>query len=372
MWSPDPGQVAASEGRAPGVDDVWLTTSRLVLRRPRADDLDDYIRLHTDPRTYRHKPASMPSPARCEERLAHDLASWQGEGVGYVAVQARDSGRVIGWAGLRVERDYGPAHLNLYFRLGAESHGLGYGREIARALVAWAAEHRPDLPVTAMVAPVNAASLATCRAAGLFEVGRRVHPLYPDDEPDVLLALPAVRAVRHLDEELREELLDLWVAVNASGGAVGFVGSAPRQQVAARLDAHAASLVAGESVLGVMRDPDGVLRGMGFWHRVDRLPLSRTATLLRCMVDPKVRGRNLGRVLVAGLVAVVRAELPDVEVLRLDYRSGTGVGRLYESCRWSEVGRIPRSLWLGGDDYRDDVEMARRVDGGPLVFDGRH
>jgi RimJ/RimL family protein N-acetyltransferase/ribosomal protein S18 acetylase RimI-like enzyme len=354
-----------------GTGDVWLTTSRLVLRRPRADDLEDYVRLHTDPHTYRHKPASMPSPARCRERLAHDLAGWEQEGIGYVAVLARDSGRVIGWAGLRVERDYGPPHLNLYFRLGAESHGLGYGRELARALVGWAAEHRPDLPVTAMVAPVNAASLATCRAAGLFEIGRRTHPLYPDDEPDVLLELPSLHAVPHVDAELREELLDLWVAVNASGGAVGFVGSAPRDEVAARLDTHLAAVRDDESLLGVMRDPAGVLRGVGFWEHVDRLPLSRTATLKRFMVDPLVQGRNLGRVLLGGLVALVRAERPSVATLQLDYRSGTGVGSFYESCGWVEVGRIPRSLWLGGDDYRDDVVMARRVDAGPLVLDGR-
>lgn len=355
-----------------GPGDVWLTTSRLVLRRPRPDDLDDYVRLHTDPRTYRHKPAAMPSPARCEERLSHDLAAWDSEGIGYVAVLARDSGRVVGWAGLRVEREYGPPHLNLYFRLGAGHHGLGYGREVARALVGWAAEHRPQLPVTAMVAPVNAASLATCRAAGLFEIGRRTHPLFPDDEPDVVLELPSVRAVTHLDAELREELLDLWVAVNDSGGAVGFVGAAPRVEVAALLDTHEAALARGACVLGVMRDPAGVLRGIGFWDHVARLPLSRTATLKRFMVDPAMQGRNLGRVLLGGLVAVARDALPDVELLLLDYRSGTGVGHFYQSCGWTEVGRAPRALWLGGDDYRDSVELARRVDSGPLVADGRH
>ncbi|HET8595030.1 MAG TPA: N-acetyltransferase, partial [Intrasporangium sp.] len=179
------------------------------------------------------------------------------------------------------------------------------------------------------------------------------------------------QAVSHVDAELREELLDLWVAVNAGGGAVGFVGSAPRDEVAARLDAHLATVSAGGSVLGVMRDPGGVLRGVGFWEHVDTLPLARTATLKRFMVDPLVQGRNLGRVLLGGLVALVRGERPSVVTLQLDYRSGTGVGDFYESCGWTEVGRIPRSLWLGGDDYRDDVLMARRVDAGPLVLDGR-
>lgn len=59
-----------------------------------------------------------------------------------------------------------------------------------------------------------------------------------------------------------------------------------------------------------------------------------------------------------------------VQVLRLDYRSGLGLGDFYAACGWVETGRVPSGLWLGGDDYRDDVTMARRVDGGRLTGDG--
>ena len=58
-------------------DAPWLTTERVLLRRPTADDLDDYVRLHSDPRTYAHAPTSMPTPARCRERLSDDLADWE-------------------------------------------------------------------------------------------------------------------------------------------------------------------------------------------------------------------------------------------------------------------------------------------------------
>jgi hypothetical protein len=63
-------------------DGAWVITPRLVLRRPRADDLDEYVRIHTDPRTYAHAPHTMPSPERCRERLAADLEDWETLGVG--------------------------------------------------------------------------------------------------------------------------------------------------------------------------------------------------------------------------------------------------------------------------------------------------
>lgn len=352
--------------------DPWIITRRLVLRRPRPDDLADYVRLHTDPRTYAHKPGAMPTPERCAERLAGDLAQWETEGVAYAAVLLRATGAVVGWAGLRVERDAGSgAHLNLYFRLVHDLIGAGYGREVARALVAWGVEHRPDLPLTAIAAPVNAASLATLRSAGLVEVDRVRHVLHPDDEPDVLHEAPTVTVLRDGDDVPVEEVLDLWVRVNDAGGAVGFVAGAPRAEVRTALDAHLAGLASGTSLLVLLRDPDGTVRGLGFWEHSGRLPFEHVARLKRLMVDPDLRGRNLGRLLLAGLVGAARRDLPGVGLLRLDYRSGLGLGDFYASCGWVEVGRIPGGLWLGGDDYRDDVAMARRTDGRPLVGDGR-
>ena len=68
---------------------TWLTTERVVLRRPQPSDLDDYLRLHSDPRTYAHAPASLPSPERCRERLADDVDDWERDEVGYAAVLDR-------------------------------------------------------------------------------------------------------------------------------------------------------------------------------------------------------------------------------------------------------------------------------------------
>ena len=346
---------------------VWLTTERLLLRPPRAADLDDYIRLHSDPRTYAHSPSSMPNPERCRERLQDDLADWQHDGLGYAVVVDRASGEVIGWAGLR-HKDSDNASLNLYYRLAHDRLGAGLGREISRAVVAWAVEHRPDALVTAMVDAVNTVSMRTAVSAGLVQVGTRQMKGEPDSEPMPYFEAPSVVSVPReaLGAELREAAVDLWVRVNDAGGSVGFLPGAARRDVAAALDRHLDDVDARRSLLCVLREPDGSLLGLGFWEHSRGFPYDHVAGLKRLMVDPAAQGRNLGRILLGGMVGVARRELPWVELLHLDYRDGLGLGDFYARSGWTEVGRVPRGLRLSATDYRDDVAMARRVDGTPL------
>ncbi|HET7397312.1 MAG TPA: GNAT family N-acetyltransferase [Intrasporangium sp.] len=350
--------------------DLWIRTPRLELRPPDPSDLPDYVRLHTDPRTYAHAPHTMPTPERCRERLAGDIAQWASEGLSYAAVVDRATGEVIGWGGLR-EEEQGDRYLNLYYRLAPDRLGRGLGRELARAVVAWGVEHRPQLPLTAVVHQHNAASLATVRGAGLRPVGTLRHHLDPPDAPAMLhFAAPTVRLLDP-DTAPVDELLDLWVRVNDSGGAVGFVPGASRADVRAALDVHLADAATGRGLAAALVEPDGRLLGLAFWRHDPALPFSHVARLGRLMVDPAARGRNLGRLLLAGMVGLARRELPGVELLELEYRGGLGLGDFYAAAGWTEVGRSPSALWLGGRDYRDAVTMARRVDGGPLAADGR-
>ena len=345
----------------------WLSTPRLVLRRPTLADLDDYLRLHGDPRTYAHSPASMPTPDGCRERLSADLADWERDELGYAAVVDRASGAVIGWAGLR-HKDSDPGSLNLYYRLEFDRLGAGLGLEIARALVAWAVEHRPHAVVTAMVDEANAASRRTAERAGLIACGVRPPRDQPEGEPMLYFEAPRVATVgaSAADDALRDEIVDLWVRVNDAGGSVGFLPGAPPVAVAAALDRHLDDVRGGRSLLCVLRDPAGALRGLGLWEHDRGFPFEHVAGLKRLMVDPATQGRNLGRILLGAMVGVARRELPHVELLRLDYRDGLGLGEFYARAGWTEVGRLPRGLKLTETDYRDDVAMARRVDGLPL------
>ena len=161
-------------------------TEHLLLRRPVPEDLAAFIELHSDPRTYAHAPASMPTPEQCEQRLSSYLLDWEQFGYGYVAVEELSTGRLVGWGGVKPTPD--ETVVNLYYRLAHDALGRGYGRELAQAIMAGAREELPGHTVRATVKRHNHASMATARAAGLVEVGERRHSEDgPDDPPSVIL-----------------------------------------------------------------------------------------------------------------------------------------------------------------------------------------
>ncbi len=343
-------------------------TGPLRLRRPRADDLAEYTLLHTDLRTYAHAPEAMPDALTCRIRLDADLEHWRDHGFGYLAVEESPSGRLAGWGGLR-SYPHQP-DLNLYYRLSPELLGRGYGRLLARALTVSAAEWLPDRAVRASVRRSNPLSLHTSLSAGLVRIGIDERPDNPPGAVSDLLELPRTTAVREVDEDLRATLLDLWVRVNDAGGSVGFPPGASRSDVEPVLGEHLAETRDGRAVLGVLREPDGTVAGFAWWRRRSEPLYAHIATLWRLQVDPERRGRNLGRLLLGGMHALART-MPGVELLRLDYRSGAGLGDFYTRAGWVETGRQPSGLRLGPGAYRDDVAMMRRVDGDPLVGDGQ-
>jgi RimJ/RimL family protein N-acetyltransferase len=148
-----------------------VATERLLLRRPAHDDLRDLHRIHSDPRTWEHRPEGRHgSRAESGRRLAHWLAHWEARGYGYWSVEHR--GRVVGFGGLMLlpgwqRRDA----LNLYYRLEAESWGRGFASEIARAAVRLAARELPELLVVARIREGNDRSVGVAERAGLVRRG---------------------------------------------------------------------------------------------------------------------------------------------------------------------------------------------------------
>lgn len=346
-------------------DTFETETARLRLRRPRPSDLDFHCALHGDPELYTHAPHAMRSR---QENAAHfDEVSrhWDDHGFGYWLVEDRATGQPIGMAGVRRAEGF----LNLYYRFRAEAHGHGYAMEAAREAVALATERLCGMPVRAVVRPGHHASLRTAEAAGLFPAGTTRHADdLPDEEPSVVLEAPRVENTRAVAD--RDEVLDLWCRVNDAGGSVGFRPGAARAEVDEALGRHEQQMASGLAVLGQMRDPGGRLIGLGWWVSAPTPLLAHGVWLYRLMVEPALQGRNLGRVLMAGLHSVARG-LDGVEMTTLDYRSGSGVGEFYARCGYTEVGRIPGAIRVAPGDDRDDVIMTRRLDGRALSPDGR-
>jgi RimJ/RimL family protein N-acetyltransferase len=343
------------------------TTARLRLRRPTSADLPFHLSLHTDARLYAHAPQAMRS--RAENRTVFEgfVQHWDEHRFGYWVVEELATGEPVGMAGVR----HADGYLNLYYRFRHDVHGRGYAGEVAREAVALATEWLPGMPVRAVVRPGHEASLRTAERAGLFLAGTLRHPDdLPHEEPSVVLEAPRVlRVTGSLDVPGRDEVLDLWCRVNDAGGAVGFRPGATREEVDSALVRHEAQMADGQAVLGQLRDPAGQLLGLGWWVASPTPLLAHALWLYRVMVEPNLRGRNLGRVLMAGLHRVAR-ETQGIEMVTLDYRSGTGVGGFYARCGYTEVGRIPGAIRVAPGDDRDDVIMTRRLDGVPLQAHG--
>ena len=347
-----------------------LTTNRLTLRPPSRGDRSLWVGLHRDPSLYEHAAVAMPDSDEAAARGFTDcLDRWESAGFDYGIVVETNTRTGIGVGGLRRLRDeHGEQVLNLYYRLAGAVHGRGLATEAARAWTAHALEWLPDLPVVMKSRAVNQASVRTALASGLQRVGASDDGLEGAPSSTVLRA-PRVEAHDWFTEETRESLLDLWCSVNDHGGAVGFLPGAPRDQVAQALSVHEEGMADGNTTGVLLRGPDHRVVGAGFWV-ADRNPLlGHTRTGYRIMTHPDLRGRNLGRLLMAAMHRVAREQ--NVEVAVLDVRSGLGTTRFYEGCGYVEIGRVPGVIRVAPGDDRDSVLMARRLDDHPMVADGR-
>ncbi|MBQ1041369.1 MULTISPECIES: GNAT family N-acetyltransferase [unclassified Micromonospora] len=160
-----------------------LTTARLRLRRPTRDDVDLIHALHTDSRACAHNPSDLLADrAEAGERFRRWDAHWRRHGFGYWSV-CRDD-RPVGFCGLKLMRLHDSDVLNLFYRLDPAVWGDGVAGEAATAVVAWAAAHRPELPVVARIRPANTASERVARRAGLHRAAHLDTP--GEDGPDLI------------------------------------------------------------------------------------------------------------------------------------------------------------------------------------------
>lgn len=350
-----------------------VETARLTLRPPVAADRDAWIALHRDPRTYWHAPHAMAaSDEAAEEFFESTRKHWDERGFGFWVARDRESADVVGVCGLKEITGAKGAFLNLYYRLGFDHQGRGLGKEMSRTSAAHAVEFLPQLPVRALVKEINTPSVRTALGSGFERAGTRVlHDDLPDEPPSTVFEAPQIEAVTSFDADTREQILDLWVRTNDAGGAVGFTRGAPRAAVDERLSAAEQDMSAGMRVGVVQRSAaDNRVLGLAFLSEGPNPILSHGRWVYTVMTDPELRGRNLGRLLMAGTHRVGR-DL-GVEILSLGVRSGTGTSKFYEACGYHESGRVLGAIRVAPGDERDDITMTRRLDDRLLTPDPRN
>jgi acetyltransferase len=146
---------------------------------------------------------------------------------------------------------------------------------------------------------------------------------------------------------------DLWLAVTRAGGAVGHTADEPEAHVRADAAAAVAEVVAGrQHLITADGTAAGDLDGVVFLRPGSGPRVAHRADVLRLMVHPSARGRGLGRRLLDA--AADRARALGLEQLLLSARGGTSLPEFYAGLGWTEVGRFPAALHLGGDDRRDE------------------
>jgi GNAT superfamily N-acetyltransferase len=156
------------------------------------------------------------------------------------------------------------------------------------------------------------------------------------------------------DPGLRADLLDTWIAATDAGGSVGFTAPAPVQEVAETLDLALDRVAGGKDVLGVLHNGDRYV-GMGLLVDRESALNMHWRTVLRVMVHPTYQGSGAGTTLMTGL----RQNAVDLglEQLQLTVRDGNSLERFYERLGYRVVGRHPRAVRVGPEDYRDEIML---------------
>lgn len=153
------------------------STERLHLVRVRAEHIDHFVELDSDPEVMRFISGGEPnSRARYEQDLLPRMMAYEGEPHGFLS--AFERGRFVGWFHLRpsVADD---RILELGYRLRRDAWGRGLATEGGRALVRHAFEALDQPAVDACADPRNEASIRVMVKCGMHRVGTFVHPRVP-------------------------------------------------------------------------------------------------------------------------------------------------------------------------------------------------
>jgi ribosomal-protein-alanine N-acetyltransferase len=176
-----------------------LVTPRLLMRRWRAADAEPLAALNADREVMRYFPAPL-SRAQSDLMIERIEVGFDRHGFGLWALELRDDGELIGFAGLSSATfvaHFTPA-VEVGWRLARRAWGRGYATEAGRAALAFGFERVRLEEIVSFAAVANARSRAVMERLGLTrdEHGDFDHPLLASRgelRRHVLYRLPAER-----------------------------------------------------------------------------------------------------------------------------------------------------------------------------------
>jgi RimJ/RimL family protein N-acetyltransferase len=140
-------------------------TERLVMRGWRAEDFERWARICSDAEVMRGLGVDgAMSPAAAWRDMAMLAGHWVLRGFGHWVLEERESGRVVGRAGLNHPPDY--PGLEVGWLLAREDWGRGFATEAARAAASWAREELGARRLISLILPENRGSIAVAERLG--------------------------------------------------------------------------------------------------------------------------------------------------------------------------------------------------------------
>jgi RimJ/RimL family protein N-acetyltransferase len=142
-----------------------LHTERLVLRALRAEDLDPFAAIVSDPEVMRFLDDGEPLTRQtCWRGMALFLGHWHLRGYGWWGVEERATGRFLGRVGL-----YNPEGwpgIELGWLLARSSWGKGYATEAGRAALEWGFTVVGADEIISIIRPQNSRSIRVAEKLG--------------------------------------------------------------------------------------------------------------------------------------------------------------------------------------------------------------
>jgi len=145
-----------------------VTTERLFGRRPEPGDLEDYVRIFTDPRVDEDLwPLELRTSDKVAAILKGSIAHWDRWEFGPWTVIERAGDRIVGRVGLERTTKFGRPEVELEWFVDPDVWGRGYATEMAVEAVRAAFTSLGIDELISYTVPENAASRAVMEKLGM-------------------------------------------------------------------------------------------------------------------------------------------------------------------------------------------------------------
>jgi ribosomal-protein-alanine N-acetyltransferase len=154
-------------------------TDRLLLERWAPEHAPGLAEVNARPEVMRYLNGGLPLSRRESDGVSERVAEhWADHGFGLWAVIPRESGRVVGFAGICHPLWLaGHAHeIEVGWRLHPDVWGRGYATEAGREALRIGFSERGLVEIMALVHPENHRSAAVAQRLGMVREGRMPHP----------------------------------------------------------------------------------------------------------------------------------------------------------------------------------------------------